>query len=276
MKSERLVVPLSIAVLIILLYFRTFTWLIESWVNNPYYSHGFLVPLISGYFIYKKQGTLNGIEREPKNIGILLLILGLLMHGMGQFWTVKFLSGFSLIVVIVGLILLIYGSEAMKSLLFPVLFLAFMVPIPPSFIFSFEMQTFSSAFATDLVNLFGITAVNAGSEIHLENCSFTVGAPCSGLRSIISLMSLGAIFSYIHEGSNISRFSVVLSAIPIAIFANILRISSILAIADIYGSDVAMSFFHNFSGLLFFGLALLMLFAVGRWLGRLKVREDIF
>ncbi|MDY6959195.1 MAG: archaeosortase/exosortase family protein, partial [Halobacteriota archaeon] len=93
---------------------------------------------------------------------------------------------------------------------------------------------------------------------------------------IISLLSLGTIFAYIHEGSNLSRFLVVLSAIPIAIFANILRISSILAIADIYGSDTAISFFHNFSGFLSFGLALLMLFAVGRWFGRLKVREELF
>ena len=151
-----------------------------------------------------------------------------------------------------------------------------MVPIPPSFMFSFELQTFSSIFATHLVNLFGVNAINAGSEIYLESCSFVVGAPCSGLRSIISLLSLATIYSYILEGNILARVLVVLSAIPIAIFANILRISSILVVADIYGSDTAMSFFHNFSGLLSFGLSLIMLLAVGRWFGRLKIREELF
>ena len=276
MKGGKVITLVSIILLISLLYSRTFTWLIESWMNDPYYSHGFLVPLISGYVIYKKQATIGDVGREPSNIGLLFLIPGLLMHGIGQFWTIKFLSGFSLIVVIIGLVLLIYGSEVMKTVLFPVLFLTFMVPIPPSFMFSFELQTFSSIFATHLVNLFGIGAINAGSEIYLESCSFVVGAPCSGLRSIISLLSLATIYSYILEGNILARVLVVLSAIPIAIFANILRISSILVVADIYGSDTAMSFFHNFSGLLSFGLSLIMLLAVGRWFGRLKIREELF
>lgn len=276
MKKDWIIAPLTIILLVALLYSNTATWLIESWINDPYYSHGFLVPIISGYLIYKKISKLDGIEPANSNFGLLFLIPGIIMHSIGQLWTIRFLSGFSIIFVLLGLILLIYGRDVMKELLFPVLFLAFMVPIPPSFFFSFELQTFSSDVATQLVNLIGIAAVNSGSEIHLESCSFVVGAPCSGLRSIISLLCLSTIFVYISEGSFISRALVVLSSIPIAISANILRIASILTVADAYGSDAAMSFFHNFSGILSFGLSMIMLLAVGRWFGRLKVREELF
>ncbi|MDY6964988.1 MAG: exosortase/archaeosortase family protein [Halobacteriota archaeon] len=243
---------------------------------DPYYSHGFLVPLISGYIIFRKREYLIEIEENPSNIGLIFLTSGLLFHAVGLFWTVRFLGAFSLIVVIVGLIILIYGTDFMKYLSFPILFLVFMVPIPLSYIISVELQTFSSIIATHLVNALGIPAVNVGAEIHLESCSFLVGAPCSGLRSIISLLALSTIYAYVLEGRMYMKVLLVISAVPIAIFANILRISSILIIADIYGSEAAMSFFHYFSGLLLFGASLLLLLIVGRCFGRLRLREEIF
>jgi len=259
--------------LIVALYHNTLLWLFNAWWYDPYYSHGVLVPLISGYLVWSKRRLLSELRKESSGLGIPVIVVGLIVHGVGLFRTFRFASAVSIIIVLAGIILFIYGSEVTKSLLFPIGFLIFMAPIPFAPVVGASLQAPSAGFASSIVNALGIGVTTIGAEIHLANSTFEVGAPCSGLRSIISLLTLAALYSYLLEGSIYMKATVFLSSLPLAIAANILRITSILLIANSYGAEVAMKFFHDFSSLLLFTVALAGLLLVGRCFGSLRFKR---
>lgn len=259
--------------LMIVIYSNTLIWLFTAWWNDPYYSHGVLVPLISGYLIWTKRALLSELQKEPSGLGMPVIVTGLLIHGVGLFRTIRFASAISIVIVLAGIILFIYGTDVMKSLLFPVSFLVFMAPIPFSPVIGAALQTPSAGLAATLVSALGIPATVTGAEICLTECAFEVGAPCSGLRSIISLLTLAALYAYLLEGSIFMKAAVFLSALPIAVAANVLRITAILLVANAYGSDAAMRFFHDFSSLLLFVISLIGLLIVGRCFGSLRFKR---
>ncbi len=276
MEGARYRTPVILAAtigLIVVIYFNTLIWLFTAWWSDPYYSHGVLVPLISGYLIWTKRAELSELPKESSGLGIPVIVAGLLIHGVGLFRTIRFASAISIVIVLTGIILFIYGNDVMKSLLFPVSFLIFMVPIPFSPVIGAALQAPSAGVATTLVSALGIPATVTGAEIRLTECAFEVGAPCSGLRSIISLLMLAALCVYLLEGSVVMKATVFVSALPIAIAANVLRISSILLVANAYGSDAAMTFFHDFSSLLFFIISLIGLLIIGRCFGSLRFKR---
>jgi exosortase len=272
MEIGKIIGFLFIIGLLSIIYSHIFVWLIDSWTYDLYYSHGFLVPLISAYIIWRKRKELRRIEKKPSMLGIMVLIMGLFLHGMGIFWSIDFASAISLIIVIVGLVLYTGGKEIFKALAFPICFLIFMVPMP-LLVFENEMQVISASIVTQLLNAIGIKAANTGAEIYLEKSAFLVGAPCSGLRSLISLLTLSTLYAYALEGTNRMRGALLIASLPIAIISNIFRVTAILLIANSYGTEAALNFFHNFSGIVFFIIAIILLLAVGRCFGRLKFKK---
>ena len=276
MDNARYRTPVILAItigLILIIYSNALIWLFTAWWSDPYYSHGVLVPLISGYLIWSKRALLSELPKESSGLGIPVIVAGLLIHGVGLFRTIRFASAISIVIVLAGIILFIYGTEVMKSLLFPVSFLIFMAPIPFAPVIGAALQAPSAGLAATLVSALGIPATVTGAEIRLTECAFDVGAPCSGLRSIISLLTLAALYAYLLEGSIVMKAVVFVSALPIAIAANVLRITSILLVANAYGSDAAMRFFHDFSSLLLFSISLIGLLIVGRCFGSLRFKR---
>ncbi len=258
---------------IIVFYFNTFGWLIESWINNIYYSHGFLVPIISGYIIWNMRKELAGVEKKQSQEGLTLFAAGILMQGIGVLWTIRFLSGLSLIVTISGAILFLFGWKFMRKIIVPILFLLLMIPFPFVDIVAPPAQTISAFSSATLANLVGIPVHRDGFVLHLSAGTFEVGLPCSGLRSIISLFTIATIYAFILEGGLLMKFSILVSSIPLALAGNTLRITSVLVIANSYGEEAAMNYFHDFSSLLLFSVALSGLFLVGRCFGRLIFKK---
>jgi exosortase len=273
MKEKRTLTLMAILVVVVLtLYFNTISWLIESWTYDLYYSHGFLVSIISIYIFWREKNEMQKLEFKSTSIGIIVIVIALFLHTLGTFWAVEILSAISLIFLIAGLILYIAGKEVFRKLTFPIFFLIYMIPFPLS-IFENELQVISASTAVSVLNAIGITASNLGAQVYLENDSFLIGAPCSGLRSLVSLLTLSTLYAYALEGTNVMRALLLIASLPIALISNIFRIVSILIIASKYGSEAALNFFHNFSGLVFFAVAILLLLAVGRCFGRLRFRR---
>ncbi len=254
-------------------YYNTFNWLLESWINNIYYSHGFLVPIISGYIIWSMRKELASIEKKQSQAGLALFVGGIILQGIGVLWTIRFLSGLSLILTISGAILFLCGWKFTKKIIFPILFLLLMIPLPFLDTVAPPAQTISAVTSSNLANLLGIPVHRDGLELHLSLGSFEVGLPCSGLRSIISLITIAAIYAFILEGGLLMKFSILFSSIPLALAGNTLRITSVLAVADSYGQEAAMNYFHDFSSLLLFSVILAGLFFVGRCFGRLRFKK---
>jgi len=107
--------------------------------------------------------------------------------------------------------------------------------------------------------------------IRMPNSYTTVGAPCSGLRSLIALLTLGLIFSFFTKISYLKKGLILLATVPIAIVTNVIRIVMLSIVNDLYGEEVAMGFFHDFSGFLVFALAFIGFFVIGR---KIEGRKD--
>jgi len=255
---------LSIACFIYV-YHETFQWLYERYTNpDSHYSHGFLIPLISGYLIWRKRDQLKNTVPSSSRFGLVLAGLSLLIH-IGSVWThIFFTSGFSILLFFIGLSLYLFGPEFTKKISFPLAFLIFMFPLPMGAIgaFSFPLKLMVSNLAASFLNLFGLPIFREGAVVHLARTSLTIDDPCSGIRSLISLLALGALIAYISKTSILKKGVLFVAAIPIAIFTNVLRVCALILAAHWLGGNWAMPehWFHTASGMGVFGVSMILLF----------------
>jgi exosortase len=267
MKKRDLIKLIILLLLVIIVYLPTFMWMVDRWTAaETYYSHGFLVPFISVFIIWQKRRELNKLKINPAKLGWLFFILGISIHAVSALWQVYFSSGFSLILVLIGLVLLFLGREFLRQLLFSILFLAFMIPLPMVAIanLSFRLKIFASQIATIIVNKLGIQAIREGSIIKTMHSHLVVEDPCSGIRSLIALIALGTLMAYFNRISKTKKTILFLSSVPIAIFANVIRIAFLSLVSEIYGAKLATGIFHDIMGVLVFVFAFLGLSLVGK------------
>lgn len=253
--------------LITLTYLPIFIWMIDRWMAaETYYSHGFLIPLVSIFIIFKNRGILAKMKIEPNKWGWLIFTVGLVIQIISAFLSIYFSSGFSLIFVLAGAILLFFGKDFLKRLLFPILFLVFMIPLPLFSIanLSFRLKILASQIATTLLNFIGIGAVREGSTILTKRSFLVVEDPCSGIRSLIALIALGSLMAYLSNTSKAKKAILFSSTIPIAISSNILRIVMLSLASEIYGLKLATGIFHDITGVLVFVFTFLVLLIIER------------
>ena len=248
----------------------TFIWMWDRWfAADSYYSHGILIPFVTAYLIWQLRDELKKITPEESPYGIWLIGLGIFIHLVSLVLRVYFTSGFSMIMVFSGLILFFRGEKFFSKIIFPVGFLAFMVPLPMVAIanLSFQLKLFAAQIATYLLNhVIGVPALRDGSMIKMRNSVVVVEDVCSGLRSLISLTALGAIFAYWFKGFAVKRMVLFLSTIPIAIATNVFRILFLSIVSEVWGTQYATGFIHDFSGFMVFALAFVMLAGVSKLL----------
>ena len=266
---------LKIAIIIAsitILYFRVVRGLVADWINLPDFSHGFLIPLVSFYFIYERRKELSVLSPSGSWTGFVLLVFGIFLLLLGNLATEYFTMRFSLLLVIGGIILFLLGKDYFKSLLFPLAFLIFMIPIPSILMdrITFPMQLFASKVAANTLYLINIPVLREGNVMLLANTSLEVAEACSGIRSLISLLALSVVFAYISQKITWKRVLLVISTFPIAIIANAARVSGTGILAHYYGDKVAQGFFHGFSGWILFVVAFVCLFLLGALLSRMK------
>ncbi len=261
--------------LLAFLFYPTLRWLLLSWLSSPYYSHGFLVPLISLFFLWRKRRAFLEGEEGPNNLGWVVVTLGLAGHLWAMIWQAYYLSALAFILVLFGLVIHFYGLLVARQVLFPLAFLLFMVPQPMIDRLSPHLESLTATYATDLVWLLGVPAQNLGSQIYLRDTTFVVAAPCSGLNSIVSLLALTAVLTHIARGSPLAKATLLGAAVPIAMAANLFRLSSLLSIAHLFGAEAGMTYFHNFSSPILFLVAFALLIGVGKVVGCSEIREDI-
>ncbi|MDD5644861.1 MAG: exosortase/archaeosortase family protein [bacterium] len=250
---------LLMGILLCVIYWPTFLWMKERFLwAGSYYSHGFLIPPVAAFLIWKKREVF-GNPAESSVIGLFILIASLLVHVVSYAWKIYFISGFSMIFALAGLVVYLFGFKTLKELWFPLCFLIFMIPLPILIIdnISFKMKIFVAQAATYIINMLGIQAERRGSEVILQNTSLMIGSPCSGLRSLISLMALGSLYAYMVNLSNTKKIILFISSIPLALLSNIIRVVLLLWVARGWSSEAATGRFHDFSGLLVFVFAFL-------------------
>jgi len=260
-----------VAVLVGVAFLPTLRWLVRSWLGNPYYSHGFLVPPVSAYLIWRRRD----VERQPWDEGVLMLAAGVAMHLYAMPSRMYILSALGLIVVVAGLTLTFFGRTAFRRWAFPLFFLIVMIPLPFVERLSPPLEAFVARYAAELVRLLGVAASTVGSQVYLTSTAFTVGAPCSGLRSIVALLTLTLLFAYMVHGPWWGKIGLLIAALPIAVAANLVRVSSLFLIAETLGADAGLRYYHTFSSPTLFLLACTLLLLTGRTLQCHVIRSDV-
>ncbi|HOP06605.1 MAG TPA: exosortase/archaeosortase family protein [candidate division Zixibacteria bacterium] len=245
--------------------------LVSDWWQDPNYSHGFLVPVVSAWLLWSKRDTLPRTLSPGAPIGLAMIIGGALLfvlaNGAAEYFTIRF----SLILTLFGLLWYLWGYEFIRRAWFELTFLLFMIPIPYVIYYAitFPMQLLSSKITVAVLNFMGAGAIRQGNIIHLADTSLEVAEACSGMRSLISLLALGALYAWLSNQRTPGKWILFVSTIPIAIFSNVVRVLVTSVLAYTGGFDVVSEPAHSILGLIVFLVALMVLFFESAILRRL-------
>lgn len=257
-----------LSVLFLILYAPTFSMFVYDWSHDDNYSHGFLVPLIAGYLVWTKRTQWQKLPARSSLWGLAVLLGGVSIYVVGTIGAEWFSKRSSLIIVLGGLILYLYGAEIFKSLLFPLSYLIFMVPIP-AIIYktvAFQLQLFVSKIAAHIIALVGIAVYRSGNIIEIASGPLAVEEACSGMRSIMALLALSSLFAYFLYRSKLKQAILFASALPIAIITNVIRVTTTAIGAHYFGRQVAEGALHESYGGVVFVIAFILLFLLSKFL----------
>jgi exosortase D (VPLPA-CTERM-specific) len=253
------------ALLIAWLYHTILYRLVMQWMNDPNFSHGFFVPAFALFVIWQNRSRLRTIPIAPSWWGLPVVLFSLLTLVLGVLGVELFTSRASLVILLAGLILLSRGWPLFRAVLFPWAFLFLMIPLPAIIMnqLTFPLQIFASKLATWCLQAF-FPVLREGNLIKLPHATLEVAEACSGIRSLVSLISLAIIYGYLLENRNRVRVALACAAVPIAIAANVFRIFATGMLVEYWDPEKAMGFFHEFQGWVIFVVSFLLLFTVHR------------
>jgi exosortase len=254
----------ALAVSFVVLYRAVLVKLVHDWATDDNYSHGFLIVPLALYFVWERRARLRAAAFRPSILGLVVIAGSLATLVAGILGAELFLTRISMIGVATGLVLFVLGWQHLRILTFPLAFLLLMVPIP-SIVFNqvaFPLQLLASRFGETTLQAFDIPVLREGNVIFLANTTLEVAEACSGIRSLISLLTLGIVYGYFADRRASVRLVIAAATVPIAIVANGLRVAGTGIAAHYYGPEAAQGFFHTFSGWLVFAFAFVALAAV--------------
>jgi len=252
------------------MYGGTLSSLVRQWASDDNYSHGFFVLPLAVYFAWERRGALKSAPMAPSVAGVILIGLSLGVLLAGVLGAELFLTRVSLIGVLAGIVLYVWGRHHFRILLFPLAFLLLMIPLP-AIIFNqiaFPLQLLASRAGEMVISLAGIPVVREGNVLQLPSQTLEVAEACSGIRSLVSLIMLAIVLGHFTERRMAARFVIGLAAVPIAIVANAARVAGTGLASELVSPAFAEGFLHTFSGWLLFVVAFIGLVAVQRLLAR--------
>jgi len=240
--------------------------LVSDWAHDDNYSHGFLILPIALYFVWERRRKLLAMTPSPSALGLLVVIGSVATLVAGVLGAELFLTRVSIIGLIGGVVLYTLGWRHLRVLAFPIAFLILMVPLP-AIVFNqiaFPLQLLASRFGESTLQAAAIPVLREGNVIYLANTTLEVAEACSGIRSLVSLLTLGIVYGYFTDGRGWMRWLIALATVPIAIVTNGMRVAGTGIAAHYYGPEAAQGFFHEFSGWLVFVAAFALLFVIVR------------
>jgi exosortase len=271
-------VLLSLAVLVVcfgVLYAHVVAKLVHDWWTDENYSHGFLIVPVAAYFVWERRRTLIETATRPSPVGLLIVILSVGVLLAGVLGAELFLTRVSILGVIAGTVVFTLGWRHLKILAFPIAFLLLMIPLP-AIVFNqiaFPLQLLASRCGELALSALQIPVLREGNVIILANTTLEVAEACSGIRSLVSLLTLAIVYGYFVEPRAWARVTLALASIPVAIGVNAFRVAGTGVAAHYFGPAAAQGFLHEFAGVFMFAAAFGLLFAVGAVIARVKGRH---
>lgn len=217
------IIPLISAVVLLSVimwsYWPVLATLIKYIYRNDDYSFGLLIPFVVGYIVYLKWPEIQQKALQPSWLGLLIIAFGFGIYIVGEIFGSSYIPSFSFVVVISGLLFLVGSWELVRSMGFPLLLLILMIPSNTWFIkhVSLQLQLIASTLAAGILSGIGVPVLRQGNVIDLGVRQLQVVAACSGLRYILSLLTLGLIYCYFYQRRFWKAAVLIVSLIPAAI-----------------------------------------------------------
>jgi exosortase len=257
---------------ILVAYWDVLRRLVYDWATNDDYSHGFVIVPLAVYFAWDRRDRLAGLSLKPSVLGLGIVAAGLLALAGGTLGVELFVARVSLLLVLAGCVVFLGGWAHLRVLAFPLAFLILMIPIP-AIVFNriaFPLQLIASQLGEAGLRLADIPVLREGNMIVLPNARLLVAEACSGIRSLVALLTLSIAYSYFAEPRRVIAAFLVAMTIPIALVTNGARVTALGIIARSWGLETAEGVFHTFSGWFLFVLAFVLLLGVHRVLRMLR------
>jgi exosortase len=267
---------LGLLALLVVLNYSGLRLLMARWDSDSNYGHGYLIPFISAYFVWTKRERLRTVEPVPNFWGLALLLAAIPVRFLAMPLSSAVTAGIGVVVMINGLLLYVGGWKAYRLLWLPMLYLALMVPLPTSVhaAFANPLQTFASWASAGLLDgIFRVPTSRSGNIIKLAGHTLQVAEACSGMRSIMGLLALAVAFAYFWERALWERIFLVASAVPIAVIANICRVTGTGLLYDAGYEKFAQGYYHEFTGWFIFLFAMALFLLETHVLSRLFIYE---
>ena len=262
--------PFAIGIgLIILLFMPAFRWWWEEWMMpGSFYAHAIFVPFFVAAMIWRDRKKLSETPAEPSWSGLILVVPAMLLLLVGKRLDVTVLQSFSFMMMVFAVSLLLFGKAKTRLLMFPLCFIIMMMPLIPDQLIStiaFPIQMLSAKLATLFLNMMTLHSVQQGTMIKMDNYLMSVELPCSGFKTLVSLLTFTAAFAYLVDGAMWKRWMLFFVTIPLSLFINALRITLIGVVGELISMKAAGTF-HDYSGFIVLTLAFLFLFNFARFL----------
>lgn len=247
------------------MYGQVLILLAEEWWTNPAASHGMLIPPIAIWIAWMQRSITFSRPATPDCRGLPAVFAGCLLFLVGTAGAEFFLTRFSLILLLGGLVWVFWGAARLRTIAFPLILLASMIPLPTLIYnkFAAPLQLLASDIATRLAQLAGIAVYRDGNVIQLATIQLGIAEACSGLNSLSSLVIASLLLGFLNDSSPMIRLLLSALSVPLAIAVNVLRVSGTAILAD-YHPEAAMGFYHLFSGWLVFLLGFALLWCTSR------------
>ncbi len=247
------------------IYAPVFTDLARIWWRDTYAVHGLFVPFFSALMLWNDRERLREASGRGEPAGFLLILLGLGVLVLGGWTENLIVQGLSVPLSVAGLVVLCFGKRCLRAAAFPVAFLFLMVP-PPRLLISavtVDLQLFAAGFAGAALGLFGIPFYQSGLFIELPAITLEIAEICNGLRFTLALLVLTIAFAQVSQHTLTRKLVLVAAAIPFAILANAVRVTTVVVAVHYWGIQAASGFIHNSIGKGVWALTLIPLVALG-------------
>ncbi|MHC4117529.1 MAG: exosortase/archaeosortase family protein [Planctomycetota bacterium] len=257
-------------------YWPTMVDLFKVWQRSDDYSAGQLVPLVALFLLWRERESLRKCVLKPRWVaGIALLMVAQAARMYGLVFMYDSAERYSIVVTIAGLVLMVAGWQVFRRVLWILLLLFLMVPLPGRIhnLISGPLQSIATVGAVFILEAF-IKVSQEGNIVMLnDEVPMAVVEACSGLRMLMAFVIVAAFMAYMVKRSRLQKAFLLLSSVPVAVACNILRLCVTAILFLIASTEVAEKFFHDFAGFVMMPVAVLLMFAELWLMDRLIVPE---
>lgn len=241
-------------------------WMVLTWSEKGgAMSHGWAIPLVSLFFLWRKREALLACPRSVYSPGLLLIVGLLVLHILGLRVQQSRFALFAMIGLLWAVPLYLGGRKLAALLFFPVAYLLFMVPWAFLTSITFPLRQLGAVVAASIVNGLGLEVQRIGTSIYsLSEGGFSIDVAdaCSGLRSLVAMLAITVAYANYSQPTFWRKAVLSLAAVPLAVIGNIVRIVSISLVGHAFGGDAAMNMYHDYSTYIVFATAVFLLLAI--------------